>query len=328
VTLDCARRPGGGFSLLIVVSLLLACGGGSAASGTADGDQRVHLETRVTTEHYPVRGLDTQAIFDQIARYGPADETGERGAGLTSARWTYSWQGKSIRGACAIQSMSISLDITVVLPQHEQESALAPELLALWLGFAEGVAAHEEVHVQVHLAGAALIKERMESLEPAPSCDALETAVSEAWSEEQAAIDARQDKFHRQEDERLRAERAPLETLIQSERRRLTSLTGELRSLNAGVDSLRAEVDALQQQINTTKSQVDLVLRAYPTSMPPDVFSRYQALSQQYASQVDRHNRKVDEYNALVMRQGPLQDQVQQLQARIGDLVEAFNWTR
>jgi predicted secreted Zn-dependent protease len=275
-----------------------------------------------------VRGMTTEAIFDYLNRNGPTDETGERGTGLTSARWTYSWQGEAIRGLCLIGSMSIVLDITVVLPRHEQLNSLSPDLRQRWQTFAEGVQVHEQRHVDIHLQGAESIKSRMAALSPQSSCEALETLVADTWAGEQALIDSRQAQFHKEEDARLRTRRAPIEARLQSARRELNSVSAELQSLNRGIDAAKAEADTLQGQIASSKAQIEAILRDYPRVMPPQVYAQYQSLLQQNAGQVQRYNAVVDQHNSLVERRAPLQASLEKLDAEVDALVESYNWTR
>lgn len=327
VTLRVPRRSSA-FLLVWPALLILACSGSAAEPAPLDQAARIHVQTRVSTEFYPVRGSTAEAIFAYLARNGPTNEAGERGTGLTSARWTYSWQGRMRGSSCRIESMTISLDIKVVLPRHETPESLKPATLERWLGFAQGVAAHEQRHVEIHLEGADSIEARMEAIEPQPSCDVLEAVVARAWNEEQAIIDARQAAFHREEDLRLQQQRAPVEAKIVAARTTLGALLAEEQALTRDADALRREIDALQAQIATSKSQLDLILRAYAGGIPPDVFPQYQLLTQRYSSQVERHNTLVERYNALVARQASLHQEIERLQAEIADLVDAYNWMR
>ena len=74
----------------------------------------VVLKTSNATRYYPVRGMTTTAIFDEIDKNGLCDDRGCRATGQTSAEWKMNWEGIEVRsGLCGQDSMTITLDIVV-----------------------------------------------------------------------------------------------------------------------------------------------------------------------------------------------------------------------
>jgi predicted secreted Zn-dependent protease len=72
-----------------------------------------------------------------------------KGSGLTAATWGYRWQPQNSSDGCIIASMTISLEIAITLPRHQQETALNPTLFPKWDQFEASVAKHEQTHVDI-----------------------------------------------------------------------------------------------------------------------------------------------------------------------------------
>src|SRR5215813_4385799 len=127
--------------------------------------ERVVLQTTNATRYYPVRGMSTTAIFDELDKNGLVDSGGRRAVGLTSAAWNMDWKGVEARpGVCGQDSMTITLELVVSLPEHKRSTDLPQNIRASWQQFAAGVAAHEQRHIDIYLDGARRMKSRMEAM--------------------------------------------------------------------------------------------------------------------------------------------------------------------
>jgi predicted secreted Zn-dependent protease len=204
----------------MLLFVALACSDPKPATPdpTPVAGERIHLQATTSTKSYPVRGTTSETIFDYIARNGPTDDAGQRGSGLTTAKWSYVWKGSASRDGCGIANLTINLDLTVTLPKHESPQSLTPSVLKSWERFSGDVGAHEQRHVEIYLSGANTMKQSFEAIEPKPACEILEQEIGAVWSGRQKAIEAAQEDFHREEDARLALARQPVQSQIEGNR--------------------------------------------------------------------------------------------------------------
>jgi predicted secreted Zn-dependent protease len=275
-----ARRLGLGFLCALALAAA-ACGGGgdrdggspsghASGSGGAVESEGIKLETGQATSYYDVQGLTTEDIFRYIEQNGPTLEDGTRGSGITSVVWAYDWTGSQDGGGCKIDSMTIRADIAVLLPRHANEAALPASLRKNWEAYEEGVAVHEQRHVDIYLDGAQDIKTLMSEIGRQKDCSTLETKVETVWSDEQDRINGLQQAFHHEEDLRLAAKRQPLEALIQANRTKLNGLQSQISSLERRISSLKSELNSLDAQLDSVEAQIeqisDYLTRCEPAS--------------------------------------------------------------
>jgi predicted secreted Zn-dependent protease len=315
-----------------VFSALIACKGRTDAPVVPEDipvpQERIVLQTKTATNFYPVRGTSSETIFDHIKRNGPVDDAGQRGIGLTEVRWSYEWKGASTREGCGISNLTLGLDITVTLPKHEAPETLSASVLKQWDRVAAEVATHEQRHVDIYLAGAESMKVKMGAIGPRPACDLLERDIVSLWTEEQKAIDSAQERFHNDEDSRLAAQRAPLQSKIDANRTRLNSLIGQIRVLDGQIVSIGSELKTLEAQLASIKSQMESLELAYGNSMPPPIAGRHEGLRLQYNSLASRYNTGADERDASLTRRNRLVTEYDQLVGDTNELVDTLNWTR
>ena len=318
--------------LLLTTLFVVACGGSNhpvpAVADAPPDPERIQLKTTVSRQFYAVRGITTDAIFDYIGQYGPSDDKGQRGSGLTTSRWSYVWKGALNRSACGIDSITINLDLVVTLPQHAEPNALPAAIKTSWDQFAAGVNDHEQRHVDIYLDGAKGMKAQIAAITTKPSCDDLEKEIATVWSGQQTQIDAQQQLFHASEDARLQLKRAPLQVQIDANRSRLTALTRDLRALDATVQGLLSDASTLSGQIETLKSQLDQLDAMYPGGLPGSVLQAYESLRKQYNDLIARYNSLVDQYNAGLERRTAVSSQYDELQNATNSLVDSYNWMR
>ncbi|HLF78394.1 MAG TPA: DUF922 domain-containing protein [Dehalococcoidia bacterium] len=286
------------------------------------------MHTNSSTKSYAVKGSTSEMIFDFIERNGPTDDAGQRGSGLTAAKWSYVWKGSASREGCGIASLTVSLDLTVTLPKHESQQSLSPSVTRSWERFSADVAAHEQHHVDIYMAGAQTMKGMMQAIQPKPSCDLLEKEIGAVWSREQKAIDDLQEAFHKDEDARLSAQRRPLQTQIETNRGRINAMSAQIRTMDEQVDSLRRQIKEAQDLISPLKSQMESIEGAYGSNVPPNIFARYENLRSQYNALIGRYNSLVEQHNTLLDQRSKVAADYERLISTTNDLVDTFNWTR
>ena len=315
--------------LAALLLLLAACKDEAAPEPTPTLDlsgERVVVETSVSTAYYDVEGATTEAIFSFVERNGPTDGEGKRGSGLTSVTWGYEWQGMRSGDSCAIRSMTIRADIVVTLPRHANEAALDPAIRAHWQRYAEGVAAHEQRHVDIYRDGALKLKTLMQQIPALDSCGLLEGEIGRIWSEQQDSINRAQAAFHEEEALRLAAQRQPLAARIEQNRASLASLQSRIAALDQQLRSLRAEIDDLDKQIDDVDAQIEKV---EDSNQPPaDKQAQLVVLIQHRNALVTRHNAAVDDHNAALTQRDQLASQHAATLAETNQLVEDYNWAR
>jgi len=252
---------------------LTAC----SSPSPAPPQQPVGVETSVATRYYPVHGTTTAAIFTALDANGLV-ENGQRAVGVTSAQWKLSSGDVNVRAVpCVFPSLMVRLDLIVMLPRHETPEVLPSELRGRWEHFAARIAAHEQRHVDIYLAGAKAMKERLESTRTAVTCANLEKAIDAEWRAQQADIDRAQAAFHAGDETTARSEREGLQVRLDDTRARLEPVDAEIRRLDAELADLRRQVDA---------GRADLV-------------TQHNALAGRRGALAEEHNRLVADANGL-----------------------------
>ena len=334
-----ARRLGLGLECLLAFAVA-ACGGGggsggdgssqdrASGSGSAVESQGIKLETGQATSYYDVQGLTTEDIFRYIEQNGPTLEDGTRGSGITSVVWAYDWTGSQDGGGCKIDSMTIHVDIAVLLPRHANEEALPASLRKNWESYEGGVAVHEQRHVDIYLDGAEDIKSLMSEIGRQKDCRALETKVETVWSDEQNRINGLQQAFHHEEDLRLAAKRQPLEAQIQTNRTKLNGLQSQITSLERRISSLKSELNSLDAQLDSVEAQIEQISDQFPGVLPDTVRTRLEDLVIQRNELLGSYNTRVDAHNDALADRTKLTDEYEPLLTTTNALVDQFNWTR
>jgi len=320
----------GRFLLLPIFAILALWGCAGVAPTPTPQRERVTLKTSSSTRYYPVRGTTTLAIFDDIDRSGLFDSKAHRAVGLTSADWNMDWQGRETRpGLCGASSVAITLTLVVTLPQHKRLNDLSPDITASWGRFAAGVAAHEQRHVDIYLAGARRVRTLMETTLARPaSCAELGSKIRGLWASQQADIERAQDQFHIEDEARRRDDRKPLQAQIDINQARLSALSAEMRTLDQNLAALKRRYDTTQGELNAIQAEMGKSGASPPSCSQSGVTRRIQALCQQYTARVAAYNALVEQHNGIVSRRGHLADEHDRVVATTNTLIEALNWTR
>ena len=319
------RRP---LWAIAIVGLLMVSG--CATVVPTPQRERVVLKTTNATRYYPIRGTSTTAIFDEIDKNGLFDSNGRRAVGLTSAEWNMDWKGVEARpGLCGQDSMTITLNLVVSLPEHRRSSDLPQHVRARWQQFAAGVAAHEQRHVDIYLDGARRMKSRMEAILTKPaSCSKLGDTMRALWVNQQADIEKAQNQFHIEEDAKSHDHRKPLQAQIAVQQKRLSALDSDIRGLDQALETLKRRSDTTLAELDAVKGQMGKSGSSPSVCGQSGLTSKLLALCQRHNALVATYNALVEQHNGTVARRNSLADEHDRIVATTNTLIEALNWTR
>ena len=144
---------------------------------------------------YPVTGSTVEELIDQIDRNSHSPE----GAfGYTKLNTNVGWT--AVVGSddiCEIESVNFTYDITIYMPdwieKHTAKQCLQDNWDSVWLE----IQLHEEQHRNLYrLLDTIDIEQRISSIKPKSSCDALKVAVNEEVEKILDANDLLHDLFH------------------------------------------------------------------------------------------------------------------------------------
>ncbi|PZC46636.1 MAG: putative secreted Zn-dependent protease [Chloroflexi bacterium] len=296
-----------------------------AASGVV-----VNISTSFETVYYTVNGQTTEEIFDSVRTNGPEAEVadGHFAAGLTENAVSFQYAFQDGPGYCQIESVNISLDLTVTLPRHAAESSLSAIQSGHWRDFEARIAVHEQRHVDIHLQRIAIFKTHVESLPVrAADCNTLENTLTLAWRDEKVINDQAQDAFHQEEALESEAVRTPLLNQISQHLAERDRLQVEIDSVSLELERLRSEITNLGQQTQPLTERIADIQAAYPDlTLPPDVFTEYSALQDSYNAINDQRDFLVDRLNSLVNQHNKNVAEFNRLTALANTLTEDLNW--
>jgi chromosome segregation ATPase len=196
--------------------------------------------------------------------------------------------------------MTITLDVVVTLPRHEQPDDLSEDLRAKWERFAARIAAHEQRHVDISLDGATAMKARMGALltkRSWSSCSEFEKHIHDLWRNQQADTEEAQEEFHVEDKAKIETDRKPLQAQVDVHQARLAVIASQIRTLDLTGEGLRNRLDAATAEIAKSGA-------------------------------IAAHNALVEEHNAVARRRNVLAEEHNQLAAVTNGLVDALNWTR
>jgi len=290
----------------------------------------VILKIRSSTQYYSVRGTTTGAIFGDIDRNGLFDNKARRAVGLTAAEWSIDWKGIETRPAlCSPEPMTITLNIVVTLPRHDQLNDLSQDITTNWQRFAARVAAHEQRHVDIYLDGAKSMKTRLEAvLTKTFSCSELETKIRSIVVGQKADTEKAQNEFHLEDEAKIQDDQKPLQVQIDINQTRLTNINSELRGLDQTLDALKRQRDKTHAELDAVKAQMAKSGASLPSCSQSRLTSGVQALCQQFNGLAAAYSALDDQHNRTVSRRNNLAGEHNRIVAATNSLIEALNWTR
>ena len=152
-----------------------------------------------TVEYFTVQGETSLALSAEIEAKGPVGENGRHSDGYT--RWNMSWTFGMNTDAtgCVASSVSVDLDIHMILPHWDTPPGADPRLIARWNRYLAALRGHEDGHRQRAEATAgdmrrALLRER------AADCPTLERRLDSMANQLLSDLRERQAAYDRETD--------------------------------------------------------------------------------------------------------------------------------
>ncbi|KJS23027.1 MAG: hypothetical protein VR76_14865 [Pseudomonas sp. BRH_c35] len=162
---------------------------GSASGYSVPVGDGMRLLVTQSFKTYPVSGYSWTSVMASLRR-SPLDVHGSIAYGLTRAGWKWTYQVLEQDRLCAIHGFDLALDLVVVLPELVR-SRLAPEEMALWKEYADGVAQHERIHAQDALDVGVRLLKTLAEMPGAASCSDLQKQVEGVHAREMEWFQAR-----------------------------------------------------------------------------------------------------------------------------------------
>lgn len=289
----------------------------------------VILETSSSTQYYAIRGMTRDAIFDDIEKNGLFDMNAGRAVGLTAAEWSIDWKAVERHPALCSLSMTITLNLVVTLPRHDQLSDLSQDVTTKWQRFAARVAGHEQRHVDIYLDGAKRMKTRMEAiLTKTSSCSELETMIRSISASQKADTEKAQNEFHAEDEAKIQGDQKSLQVQIDINQTRLTSINSEIRDLDQTLDGFERHRDRARAEIAAVEARMAKSGASQPSCSQSRLTSGIQALCQRYNGRATAYRALVDQHSKTVSRRNNLADEHNHLVAATNSLIEILAWTR
>ena len=285
----------------------------------------------MSTVYYSVTGTTTEEIFDSVESNGPdvAEETeGHFTSGLAESDSSYKIELLDYGESCELQSAVINLDLVVTLPQHSAPSSLSNLQLRRWEEFAEGVAVHEQIHVDIYTEGAEAFKNGVEHLgERFSDCDALEASVSSIWEVETILTDQKQERFHESEEQLSQRLREPARQQIDHNELEMAALQDELTQVSSEIDELKLQIDDIDGSIQPYDARMAAIEDQYPDLvLPSDTFDEFERLHEEWNGLNDFRNGLVTQVNALVEQHNLIVEESDRLTEQTNQLIDELVW--
>ncbi len=192
-------------------------------------------------ESYAVEGADSRALFASIERNGPRKD-GRSASGLAQFGATRRLRTIQTADTCAIDAVTIEATAVLTLPAATAATRSA-DLAAKIERFRAAVVTHEERHVTIRREYLDQFVTALQSIDAAPSCEAIERAVAAAWERTNDAENRAQDRFHEEDAERIRVACAPIDTQMAGLTAQLEALRGQPARYNALVPAYNGLLD-------------------------------------------------------------------------------------
>ena len=291
----------------------------------------VRLILSLDTVYYPVTGTTTQDIFDSVERNGPeVDEVsqGHFASGLTESESSYQIEFLDRGESCELQSAVINLSLVVTLPQHSSTSSLSNLQLGRWQDFAEGVAVHEQNHVDIHIDRIEAFKKRLESLsEKFSDCDSLESSAASAQGVERSLNDREQEAFHESEEQLSQRLREPVQRQINENELRLAELRDELTLVSLEIEEFEVQIDDVERSMQPYDAKISAMRDQYPDLLlPPDAFDEYERLLGGWNRLNDLRNGLITHVKALVEQHNRTVQELNRLTEQTNQIIGELAW--
>ncbi len=270
-------------------------------------------------------------MFDSVEANGPDYEIVPKGrftAGLTEAESSYEYEFLDTGDYCEVRSVDINLGLIVTLPEHSNTLALSDLLLSRWQGFKNGVAVHEQKHVDIHIERIEAFKKRLESFpEKFPDCETLKSNVTSAWELERILDGQEQEAFHESEEQLSQRLRTPVQQQIDDNALASAAYQDELTRIALEIEGLKVQVADFDELMLPYDAEMTAIRDQYPDLvLPPDTFDRYEVLLAERNRLNDLRNAVVTHQNTLAQEHNRIIEEINQLTEQTNQLIEELAW--
>ncbi len=328
------------FTILIIciLSILTSCGAPAPALPAPKPTANLpahRADIRLTisrdTVYYAVSGETTKEIFNSVEANGPDYEAVTKGrfaSGLTNIEQSYKSEFVAYGAYCELQFVDINVRLVVTLPKHTTPQTLSDLQLSRWKDFADGVAVHEQNHVDIYINRSEALKNKLEGFpEKFSDCDSLESSLSLAWESEWSLAEQEQDAFHLAEEQLSHRLKKPLQMQIDQNESDLDQLQYKLDSLSSERDALILTIDDIERSTLPYEARMDAIQDQYPNLvLPPVTFDEYEGLRAKLNKLINLHNGAVNRENDLVQQYNRITEEFNRLTEQTNQLLDELVW--
>jgi len=289
-----------------LATLGISLGLATAAPGPARaGSPAVRTEQTLTDEYFDVWGTNADEVFASIKRKGLGGVPGRAASGVTKANLSASMQISSTPdGPCKIESLALTLTLTVTLPRHGRPGSLDQATRENWEVYATGVEAHEYEHVGIEEQGMREVAAQFERLMddptlPGPGPEGCRRLIDELLAAQRRRTDAQHEAFHQREARWLRGSQDEVRAEIQAMDRRIGEHAAALRTLDQSLQVLAGQRGVLAAELRALSE-------AFGPRLPPAERAEATALAaaladveSQLTLQTERRAEALEEHQRL-----------------------------
>lgn len=139
-----------------------------------------HARPSVSVKHsdYPVSGLTSHDLKEQMKKAGPGVESKVGGDARTKWEVTWRYGFAQVSGGCRINHVATSVHVTYIMPRWTNSGNGSPELRERWEKFLKALRKHEDGHKDHGVQAAQEIETEIAGLRPMRSCSEVERVAN------------------------------------------------------------------------------------------------------------------------------------------------------
>jgi predicted secreted Zn-dependent protease len=149
--------------------------------------------------YFDIAGRTVPEIENQLEQKGPRlASTGRRHPGATRMEFNTQLKYGTVKGRCALTSVSVKMTAKVILPRWRQKGA-ERDVHHIWETLSADIKRHEDQHVVIAETHARELEAVLKSLQPTRGCDDIARRANAATDKLLRKHDRAQERFDRDE---------------------------------------------------------------------------------------------------------------------------------